>query len=266
MVAGTSGNNMAAWRFTVAGAPDGTFAAGAGFVTAAAAAGAPAFQNTAEAAATAVDARSNTVVAGLRYDAAGTSHGAVWRYTPSGALDVAFAESGMRSLDATTARSLTAMALDGSGRIVAVGSSRQRGVVVRLDVTGALDLSFGASGVVDLPPAPDGDETANPTSVAIDAKGRVVVGGASQLGYWTTSASGPRSRMAAWRLTAPGALDATFGAGGLFVHTPPGPPSKTALADIANGVAVDAVDRPVLVGQTSLSGDAPGMAVWRLNP
>ena len=74
--------------------------------------------------------------------------------------------------------------------------------------------------------------------------------------------------MAVWRVTATGALDASFGAGGVFTTGYTGGAPPTALIpDVANAVAVDRFDRPVLAGATAFGGTGRSrLALWRLNP
>src|SRR5439155_927583 len=137
--------------------------------------------------------------------------------------------------------------------------------VARLTPGGQLDTSFDGDGRrtvgIDIPRA--GDDLA--TDVAIDAQGRIVVGGYAEVD--STFFSGTDYDFAVVRLNANGSLDTSFSGDG-----------KQTIAfnrggagfDVANALAIDSLGRIVLVGSaqrnSAINGVADNdMAVARLN-
>ncbi len=213
------------------------------------------------------DAAGRIVLAATSFNGA-TTAGLVVRLTGAGAIDTSFNATGLRlitgvagGVGATAADSTSGLAIDGTGRILVGGSTEDaaghyRAYVTRLTSSGSIDTTFGTSGFTVLP-APKNANVTFGGRLAVDSKGRIVVVG-----------SGGGS-MAAWRLTADGALDASFGAGGLFDKT--GTASSlgdggTAFIDNATSVKIDALDRPVISGTSGNATDGYAMAVWRLTP
>ena len=132
----------------------------------------------------------------------------VTRLLSDGSLDPSFDGDGMLAfaIGATDDRA-NAIALQDDGRIVIVGHSHN-GVdhdvaVVRLGFDGSLDTTFDGDGIW----TSDLGATDVADAVAIDAAGKIVVAG-------TSSATGSGDSFVL-RLTPAGALDGTFGAGGL---------------------------------------------------
>jgi uncharacterized delta-60 repeat protein len=106
-----------------------------------------------------------------------------------------------------------AMALQDDGRIVVAGGAsypggegRRHATLVRFTAAGALDDSFGTAGRVTI--VAEGEQTASPSDVVIDAAGRLVVG----LEAW--SGGGEDRHRFVQRYTPGGALDETFGDAG----------------------------------------------------
>ena len=112
--------------------------------------------------------------------------------------------------------SASTVALQSDGRIVAVGSSGQFPVqaitVARLNADGTRDTSFANGGVATV--SLDGQDTGG--GVAIQSDGKVVVCGVRD------NTSSTAYKCVLLRFTAPGALDPTFGTGGVatFDTTP----------------------------------------------
>jgi uncharacterized delta-60 repeat protein len=97
--------------------------------------------------------------------------GAVARYLPSGRLDPGFGGDGIVLVREQSP--FTAVALQPNGRIVLTSPPNGSGGVVRLFPDGYLDFSFGEKGILYA-----GASTAwQPTSVAVDEKGAIFVGG-----------------------------------------------------------------------------------------
>src|SRR5262249_45803112 len=98
-----------------------------------------------------------------------------------------------------------------------------------------------------------------PYGVAVDAQGRIVVGGLA--GYAQLNGSNP-FEMAVIRLTTTGTLDSTFGTGGKVTLLPPG----TNVAQI-NSLSLQSNGRIIAAG-TSRQSTVPGsaqMTLVRLN-
>lgn len=212
----TSGETgIVAARF-LAGAPRGL---DAGFGKGGIAAGGPQY------ALAAAEGQGRVVVAGVGGSlSSGVNRGAVLRYDASGAPDPTFAAGGRFDLSLANSvySQLRAVAVEPDGSVVAVGFTysgfdREAGfgpcggcsqaVVVKLTPTGAPDPAFGEGGVVRL-----GGAGAVPAmearDLAILGDGRILVSGATQGAY-------PSFVLA--RLAPSGALDPTFGQGGLVV-------------------------------------------------
>ncbi|HSX61230.1 MAG TPA: delta-60 repeat domain-containing protein [Tahibacter sp.] len=113
-----------------------------------------------------------------------------------------------------------------------------------------LDLAFGVDGVVELQ-LPGGSSFLD---VDVQPDGRIV-----GVGY---AGSGASRQWAVVRFTSDGSLDATFGAGGIVLLTPPGalaptPPGGVSEPTVASSLAFDAAGNVLVVG---------GNAVVRLTP
>ncbi len=128
----------------------------------------------------------------------------VTRIDASGVLDTSFGTSGWFLADPTPGRDLVdAIALTSNGLVLA-GHSSNAGFVMRLDANGQRDASFGDNGTAWIDPSTGVDATLD---LAIDSAGRIVLGGYAQ-------AAGNTDFLVA-RLESNGALDTTFGNGGL---------------------------------------------------
>ncbi len=141
---------------------------------------------------------------------------AVTRYTSLGELDTSFGVDGEVKTDFPGYIAFAeAIAIDSDGMIVVAGwlgsqTIARRGgfALARYTTTGVLDSSFGTNGKV-FTEFPDGPTTG--TSVAIDGNGRILLGGyALRTGPGTTDKD-----FSLVCYTPTGALDATFGTGGI---------------------------------------------------
>jgi uncharacterized delta-60 repeat protein len=121
----------------------------------------------------------------------------------NGTLDPAFGSGGKRVVDfGSDDESVHGAALQPDGKIVLAGDSRLQPAVVRLKANGALDTSFDGDGKKLFSWGAIGRVTA----VVIAPNGKILLGGFS----------GPEGgNIQVARMTAKGALDATFGAGGI---------------------------------------------------
>jgi uncharacterized delta-60 repeat protein len=105
----------------------------------------------------------------------GKEFGAVARYLPNGRLDPSFGGDGIVLVHEQSP--FTAVAIQRDGRIVLAAPPNGSGGVVRLFPDGYLDFNFGEKGILYA-----GASTVwHPTSVAVDGKGAIWVGG--MIGY-----------------------------------------------------------------------------------
>ena len=251
VLAGTAGDaavsDVALVGLTASGAPDPAFGAsgvatadlaGADLVTAAAL------------------QRDGKIVTVGRGDGVGF---VVARFLASGALDASFGggDGWLATAVGTVLDEATAVAVDPEGRVVVAGyTARDAGwsdvdwVVARYLADGTPDAAFGTAGVVTVDVA-GGPDLA--FGLAIQPDGRLVVAGSA------ITAGGAREPFAAARLTASGALDPTFGTGGVALVDVSGASHAYTL-----GVALKADGRVVLAGTVWDSGDDPGLAVAQL--
>jgi uncharacterized delta-60 repeat protein len=138
----------------------------------------------------------------------GASHLFVAKLTAAGAPDATFGNGGKAMLRWDYASSGAAIARQADGKIVVAGAAwvggNTRMLVTRFNADGTLDTGFGTNGVTTVNPF--GYSTATALSIAGD--GKILVAG-----YATLSSSD----MVVFRVTTAGALDATFGTGGVKV-------------------------------------------------
>lgn len=180
----------------------------------------------------------------------------VLRYDASGVLDPAFGTAGVvQTLLGTREAYARSMALQGDGKIVVAGFSEDafspEGTadfeVVRYLSDGSADATFGTGGRVTIDMHGTRDEL---NALAIGPGGKVLVAG-----YSSETGDDPiRTDVAVVQLDSSGALDATFGVGGVFLST-------FGTRQRANSLAFDPTGRVVLGGQ---NGTAPDFGVFRL--
>src|SRR4051795_1749382 len=153
----------------------------------------------------------------------------------NGTLDPTFGSGGKRVIDfGTDDESVYGAALQPDGRIVLAGDSRLQPAVVRLKANGALDTSFDGDGRKLFSWGPIGRVTA----VVVAPNGKILLGGFS----------GPEGgNIQVARLNANGALDPTFGAGGIAAVDFGGDDFGFAMARQANG-------RILVAGGSSAAG------------
>jgi uncharacterized delta-60 repeat protein len=224
--------DFAVVRLTTAGTPDGTFnGAGFQFVD---------FGDPARANAVAVQPDGGIVLAGSTGPDVGVA-----RLTALGALDAGFDGDGRLVLDGGgAAAAATAVAVQADGRIVVAGGNGADMVAYRLlPGTGAPDGSFGTAGRADVDVS--GADAA--AGVAVQPDGKIVLVGGTGA-----------ADVAAARLGANGALDPSFGTGGVAAFDFGG-------SDRAAAVALTPAGRIVIGGSVGgdgflarLIGAAPG--------
>jgi uncharacterized delta-60 repeat protein len=181
------------------------------------------------------------LVAGDQPGGVSCLHGvAAVRVDGAGKLDPGFGAGGLVLLDGPTLGlpactvSARALAVDAAGRSLLASSdtatSGPNWAVARLDLSGALDPTFGSGGVVRGAPLPHAYSV---TSLRSSPSGEVIAG------YWT-GAQQPAPASGLVRLLAGGALDGGFGTGGLL--SPQG--HLIALEPLADGGLVVATTSP----------------------
>jgi uncharacterized delta-60 repeat protein len=197
----------------------------------------------------------------------GHANATVWRFTAAGALDNTFGTpnpDGVGRSGATTSvfegfetygTYFHGVAIDSASRIVAVAeldslsgdlSVQYEMAVVRYDVSGDLDVSFGLGGngevVVSGQPWPVG------SAVAIEPDGDIVVGGSSHrrdaAGNSVDQVSG------VWRFTRDGLADSTFGIAGWVSD----PVTGDGNAGFCHGLTLDDDGRIVWAGGATRGG------------
>lgn len=187
----------------------------------------------------AIDSKERLVVGGYVSidDGFGTPHRlfTVARYTHSGLLDPTFGENGivLATLSTDEYESvLYSLAIDQTDRVVAVGLTEdsvgfEKTVVVRYNENGGLDPTFAKTGVASI------SMDSGPSYVAIDSTGRIV--------FEVSDASDGETFVG--RYLDDGNLDTSFG------------PTGTGIASveniIANTLAIDSADRPLVGGTTA---------------
>ena len=178
---------------------------------------------------------------GLIY-AVGDSGGdaAVARYTAAGVLDTAFDGDGKVVRDLGGADSLRGAVAQSDGKLVAAGTTALDFAAVRFTTSGALDPTFGNAGVALVDFGDTGEEA---RALALDASGKVVLGGGVKVGT--------ANDFALARLTTAGVLDPAFGTGGKFTFNVSANAASGGMERI-EGLAIQAD------GKIVVAGTAPG--------
>jgi uncharacterized delta-60 repeat protein len=193
--------------------------------------------------AVAVQSDGKIVAAGYTAET-GPEHVAVIRYNADGTLDGMFGSGGKLDINAsvgpTVDSSAQAVLIQPDGKILVAGNaegpSNSDFLVLRLNTDGTLDQTFGDHGIARN--SIGGFDVAN--AMVLQPDGRIVLAGQSD------------SDFALARYTASGALDASFGTGGV-VKTPVGPGQ-----DVAYGLVRVPWGRYVAVGTARISTSAQG--------
>lgn len=164
----------------------------------------------------------------------------VARLRSNGLLDTTFGSGGKRVVRfGGDQEGAFGAALQPDGKIVLVGDSDFRVAVARLKPNGALDPTFSGDGRKTFSWGPIGRATA----VLVLPNGKLLVGGFS----------GPETgNVQVARLNANGALDSTFGTGGIATADFGGDDFGLAMARQANGrILVAGLSRPTEIGATT---------------
>ena len=197
----------------------------------------------------AVGADSKVVVVG-----GSQANFAVARYLNE--LDPAFGFDGKQSLDFGHTDAARAVVVQPNGRIVLAGEwdgGNADFAIARFLPNGALDASFDGDGRQNVFfGAAIGSGIERATSVALQADGKIVVGG-----YTNFTGAGNDFDFAVARLNPDGSLDNTFSGDGRFTY-------DWGNDDRVHALAIQPDGKIVLVGQWA--GSQPDFAIMRLNP
>lgn len=222
-------------RYTTSGNLDPTFGTGGKVIVSSSSA---LFANS-----IAIDAQGRIVLAGQL-----NSHVAVFRFGPTGAPDNTFGTGGTVTTSIGDQDGGNAVTIDHQGRIVVAGRTVTGGnadaLVLRYKTDGSPDTTFHGTGIVTTPIGVN--HRGSLAGVAVDAQDRVVGAG---------TASNTSMQFAVVRYTAAGALDGTFGSGGVTL---------TPIGDYggARAMTLDAQGRIVAAGVAHI-GSVYEMAMAR---
>ncbi len=244
--------HMALWRYNADGTPDTTFGGGDGLVTTTGTAGG----TLDEGADVAIDGSGRIVVAGYSNTAGSRQEMVLWRFLDDGTADASFGTAGVVIYDRGFGEDdwADALLIDASGRILVTGVSSNatpdRDMALwRYTDAGALDTTFGGTGVVFQHNAAGGNGDDEGYGLALDANGNIVVVGDS------SNTSPPNTDLVVWRFTDAGALDAGFDGDGIALYS-------GGYSDIGAQVTVDIESRVLAVG-TSDSATSRSFVVLR---
>lgn len=212
------------------------------------------------------------IVVGGESDLGAVAGGLQWRisrYTHKGELDASFGTGGTALTSLSNAGGIDEIvwdvALQPDGKIVAAGDAMTAAggfdvALARFNPDGSLDGSFGSGGKVTTAIGP-GTGFDRAFEVHVLGSGKLLVAGFADMG----PGGGRRNFMLA-RYTPDGALDATFGSGGIVItRVAPGDNRDQVQTD---GLTIDADGRIVVVGAANMGGGAGGFefAVARYRP
>ncbi|MSR55270.1 MAG: hypothetical protein EXS09_18585 [Gemmataceae bacterium] len=193
----------------------------------------------------AIDSAGRIILGGVAGNASGNFDLAVVCFNTNGTIDSTFGTGGFVALPVGNGDDeLYSVAIDSTGRIVASGRSDHDTttgsafdvVVARFTSAGALDTSFGGTGIV-LHAVAYRDITSH--SMALDSSGRIVVGATFHFDAGTDA-----NDFCVLRYLDNGTLDPTFGDSGLGKKVIAFSPLEEVVAD----VAVDSTGRILVTG------------------
>jgi uncharacterized delta-60 repeat protein len=169
--------------------------------------------------ASALQANGKLTIVGTCLTGAADQQHCALRMLPSGALDSSFGDGGRLTVAGFGEFGVVhAIAYQDDGRLLlggdCVSSSSEGPCVVRLQANGALDTSFGVQGVAILSVATWNLGGSDVRSIQALSDGRIALGVSCQLRDTNFS------RFCAARLQSSGALDASFGSGGVVTVVP----------------------------------------------
>ncbi|NLX05086.1 MAG: DUF4347 domain-containing protein, partial [Phycisphaerae bacterium] len=201
----------------------------------------------------AIQADGKIVVAGYS-NLGGTNDFALARYNTDGSLDTSFSGDGLLTTAiGTGADAAYGMAIQADGKIVAAGYSYNGSnydfALVRYNTDGSLDTTFSGDGIVTT--GFGGSSADQVQSMAIQADGKIVVGGSSNL-------SGSDD-FAVARYNTDGSLDITFSGDGLLTTDCGG------VLDQLKSIAIQSDGKIVAVGNSMSASLVYDIALARYN-
>ncbi len=204
------------------------------------------------------------VVAGYSRNAAANFDMVIWRYNTNGTPDTSFNATGFVVHDSAAGGNGTdygySIAIQPDGKLLVTGSSVSSGgnsdmTIWRYNSDGTPDTSFNTSGYAVHNSAAGGTGSDGGYSVAIQADGKVVVGGLS------FNAAG-NFDMTIWRYNANGTLDTTFNGTGFLFHDSAAGGNAN---DMAYSIVLQADGKIVATGYSAQTATNYDMALWRYN-
>ncbi len=234
-------DDLAVWKITPSGVLDTTFGGGNGYVTHRTASGSV-YE---EGYSVAIDSNDNIIISGTTV----STGAAIWKFTPTGALDTSFGGGNGYVLNATFIYA-NGVTVDENDNIYTAGNGG--GIkVVKYASNGNLDSSFSGDGSFEYD-NPSGSEGAS--DIVLDSNGNIVITGSQY--------NGVDSDMLVMRITPNGVLDTTFGSGqGYITHH-----------NAASGNGNDGGDALTIDsdGNILVIGDSEGvnydLAIWKISP
>ena len=145
--------------------------------------------------------------------------------------------------------------VDGAGKILVTGYSNFGWMVVwRLEDTGVLDTTFNGQGWVTQRGSAGGVGPERGHDITVDASGRILV-----TGFGDSPQNG--DDMIIWAFDGTGALDPSFGSGGIVTHDSAAGGSWD---DQGNAIVVDGSGRILTTGYSNtVNGTDDDMVIWR---
>ena len=164
--------------------------------------------------------RDGKVVVADTYSPSGDSGADIMvrRYNADGSVDTAFGTNGVANYDENFYSFSTDMAIQKDGKIVVAGMRLNTLgnfydlILLRFNSNGVLDTGFGSGGVVIYEARQWYDWTRTINVIAIQDDGKIVVGG------YTLNFAGDSNDMLLLRFNSNGALDTSFGSGGVVTY------------------------------------------------
>ncbi|MBZ9752223.1 hypothetical protein K7W42_15315 [Deinococcus sp. HMF7604] len=200
-----------------------------------------------------IQADGKIVAAGQSVQATTGTDLALIRYLPDGSLDGSFNNSGSVTTavgGGTSGDFIQDIVQQPDGKLVVTGSSTNVTgttdtdiLVARYNVDGTLDTSFNSVGTV-LTPAQPGLYKDFAFAVDLQTDGKIVVAG------YTSNASAAAQDIVVARYTPAGALDSTFGAGGIVIT----PISAGTANDRARDLVIQPDGKIVILGTAATGG------------
>ena len=171
-----------------------------------------------------------------------TANLAVARYNPDGSLDASFGTGGTVLMNVSNGQGdgIRGLAVQPDGKILGVGAAGGENLLIRFNLDGSLDPSFGTGGTAQ----PVLGNSGHLFTLKLLASGTFLAAGSA---FNTTQGD-----FLLARFTSTGALDTTFGTGGLVTT------AITAQNDLVFDMAVTDTGQIILAGEAN-SSDALGV-------